>query len=186
MLAADELERDRAPWKVERQDKNCPRRAAEILGRVHTLLRHSRELVLVDRFFDPSEPRFARPFEALVGVRSDWKRLELHTARPDPFRPEVQEANYRRALELAIPGGVTLAVCFWPGLPGGEQIHPRFVLTGRGGVQFDHGLDECGSAAGSTLVTLLEHEVFLGYRRDYAVSSGAFGTPDVVKVVGRG
>ena len=181
--AADELERDEAPWKVATQDANCPRQAAEMYIRVAGLVRHSKELVLVDRNFDPTEPRFQRPFEAFVGGATRWKRLELHTAMPHPYRRDIQESKYLRGLELAVPTGVTLTVCFWPGLPNGELMHPRFVLTERGGVHFDYGLDE---GPGTTLVSLLEHEVFMKLREDYTPASRVFGTPEVVTVAGRG
>ena len=183
VIAADDLERDAPPWKVERQDKACPRHATEMCRRVGALLRHSQELVLVDRNFDACEPRFTRPFEAFAGLRPDWRRLELHTARPEPFLRGVQEANYRRNLELSVPAGVTLTVCFWPGLPDGERMHPRFVLTERGGVHFDYGLDE---GPGRTLVSLLEHEVFLQLRREYRPESRVFGTSEVITITGCG
>ena len=167
----------------ERQTQ-CSRVAAEMRQRVERLLAHSEELVLVDHFFDPREPRFVRPFEAFVGVRPNWKRLEIHTALPDPFWRESQQASYDR-LQDAVPSGTALKVCFWPGLPQGEQLHPRFVLTERGGVQFDYGLDEGRSQADTPLVTLLEHEVFLSLREDYCAHSRKFGEPREVVVPGR-
>ncbi len=179
VVAADDLERDSPYWKVDRQDKNCPRVAHEMWRRVGMLLRHSRELVLVDRYFDASEPRFVRPFEAFAAVRNDWKRIEVHTGRPERFQRDIQEAKYRRALELAVPVGVPLTVCFWPG----ERLHARYVLTERGGLHFDFGLDE---GQGTTLVSLLEHDVFLQLWRDYRPVSRVFGTPEVITVAGRG
>jgi hypothetical protein len=184
-LTAGEFERDAEPWKVERQSR-CPRLAAQMRQRVERLLAHSEELVVVDRFFDPCKPEFVRPFEAFVGVRSFWKRLEIHTALPDPFRPDPQEANYRRGLNMAVPEGTTLVVYLWPGLPRGERLHPRFILTERGGVQFDYGLDEGQSQADTTLVTLLEHGVFRGLCEDYCATGRKFGDPRQVLVQGRG
>ncbi len=183
VIAAEDLERDARPWKVERQDKACPRCAREMYQRVGSLLCHSRELVLVDPHFDPSEPRFAQPFQAFVDCRRDWRRLELHTSRPNPFSLEVQEGKYRRRLEEAVPAGVSLTVCFWRELPNGERMHPRFVMTERGGVHFDYGLDE---GPGTTLVSLLDHDAFLGFWRDYRAESRVFGTPEVVTVTGCG
>jgi hypothetical protein len=157
-----------------------------MLDCVERLLAHSDELVLVDRNFDPRKPRFAKPFEAFTSVRPGWRRLELHTALPSGFDADRQEAAYRRALELAVPERTTLTVCFWPGLEGGERLHPRFVLTDRGGVQFDYGLDEGESQADTTLVTLLEHEVFLGLWADYRPGAKKFGQARTVQAVGRG
>lgn len=183
VIAAEDLVRDEVPWKVPTQDVRCPRQAWEMSRRVTGLVRHSKELVLVDRNFDPSEPRFQAPFEAFVGQAACWKRLELHTALPARWLGDVQESKYSRGLELRVPTGVTLKVCLWPGLPDLDRLHPRFVLTERGGVYFDYGLDE---GPGTTLVTLLEHEVFLKLRDDYCETSRAFGAPRIIHVSGRG
>jgi hypothetical protein len=186
VIGAEDLERDAAPWKVERQDKNCLRCAADMLRRVAVLLLHSRELVLVDPRFDACEPRFCRPFGSFVGVHANWKRLELHTARREPFRCDVQETNHRHKLGRVVPSGCKLTVCFWPGLPEGERMHPRFVLTERGGVHFDYGLDEGQSPGDTTLVSLLEHEVFRELWSDYQPSSRVFGEPELFEITGCG
>lgn len=178
-LAAGDFERDAAPWKVERQSQ-CPRIAHQMAGRVERLLVHSNELVLVDRHFDPREPRWQRPFAAFVALRRHWKRLELHTALPAPFNLEVQAHNYRQ-LQLMVPEGVNLQVVLWPEIP-----HPRFLLTERGGVNFEWGLDEGHDGTNTTLVTLLEQEVFLGVRADYCARSRKFGEPREITVQGQG
>ncbi len=187
VISVGELERDREPWKVDRQDPNCPRMAEEMCRRVSPLLRHSSELVLVDRNFDHCEPRFVRPFEAFVGVRANWKRLELHTGKANCFDREHQKAIYQRNLELAVPSGVLLTVCFWPNTSDGQRLHPRFVLTERGGVHFDYGLDE---GPGTTLVSLLDHKVFLELRKQYRPipdpDNRKFGEPEVIEIRGRG
>ena len=186
VLVAGEFERDAEPWKVPRQDSACLRTREEMGRRINTLLHHSEQLKLVDRNFDPCEPRFSGPFEAFVGVRSCWKRLEVHAALPLHYSQHVIQANYRRALELAVPTGTTLQVFLWPGLPEGDRMHPRFVLTERGGVYFDYGLDEGQSPFETTLVTLLEHEVFIRQWEDFSESGTKFGKPERVIVQGRG
>ena len=186
VLVAGQFERDVEPWKVKQQDDACLRAAEEMLRRVETLLRCSQELKLVDRNFDPGEPRFARPFAAFVGMHDRWERLELHTAMPAHFVRDALEAKYRRAFELAVPAGTTLRVFLWRGLPEGDQMHPRFVLTERGGVSFDFGLDEGQTPAETTLVTLLEHEVFCGKWQDFCESGTRFGTPERIVVEGKG
>jgi hypothetical protein len=186
VLVAEELERDVEPWRVNTQDDACPRRAHDMLLRVETLLRCSGELILVDPHFDPLEPRFARPFEAFVGVRPAWRRLELHSTRREPFTRELQEHHYRGALELAVPAGTDLSLVLWPGLPCAKRMHPRFVLTERGGVQFDYGLDEGRGSGDTTHVILLEHDVFLQRKDEYGPASRIFGEPEIITIKGRG
>ena len=73
----------------------------------------------------------------------------------------------------------------WPGLPD-KRMHPRFVLTERGGIQFDYGLDEGYGPGDATHVVLLEHEVFLRRQREYGQESRSFGEPETITVEGRG
>ncbi|HEY3853398.1 MAG TPA: hypothetical protein VGO67_03280 [Verrucomicrobiae bacterium] len=186
VLVAGEFERDVEPWKVNRQDGACPRNAKEMLSRVKLLLRHSEKVKLVDRNFDPSEPRFTRPFGAFIGVREKWKSLELHTATPKHFDPDAIRSKYRRKLELDVPKGSTLEVFLWPGLPDGDRMHPRFVLTERGGVYFDYGLDETEGSAETTLVALLEHEVYFKKWQDFSEFGTCFGKPERFQVDGKG
>lgn len=86
---------------------------------------------------------------------------------------------------MLIPAGTSLTVFLRPGLPD-KRMHPRFVLTERGGIQFDYGLDEGHGPGDTTHVVLLEHEVFLQRRREYGKESRSFGEPETITVDGRG
>ena len=57
------------------------------------------------------------------------------------------------------------------------------VRTKRVRVHFDYGLDE---GPGTTLVSLLEHEVFLRLWSEYRPDCRVFGTPELITVAGRG
>jgi hypothetical protein len=186
VLVAGEFERDVEPWKVARQDSACPRNAKEMLSRVKVLLTHSERVKLVDRNFHPDKPKFIRPFAEFIGVQEKWKSLELHTATPMHFVRDATRSNYRRKLELDVPKGSTLEVFLWPGLPDGDRMHPRFLLTERGGVNFDYGLDEGVGSAETTLVTLLEHEVYLKKWEDFSEFGKCFGKPERFQVEGKG
>jgi hypothetical protein len=65
-------------------------------------------------------------------------------------------------------------------------MHPRFVLTERGGIQFDYGIDEGQGPGDTTHVILLEHDVFLQRKDAYGPGSRSFGDPEITIVKGRG
>ena len=66
-------------------------------------------------------------------------------------------------------------------------MHPRFLLTDLGGMNFENGLDE-GEPGTFTLVSPLEHTVWQKCVSDYCRGSATFTiTPDgIITVPGRG
>ncbi len=157
-----------------------------MLKRARRLLEHSNHLKLVDRNFDPSLKRWQRPFKAFVCAHNQWKSLELHSALPPNCIREAVAANYRRGLERCLPAGFTLGVFLWPGIPNQDKMHPRFVLTERGGIYYDYGLDDSEGRAETTLVTLLEHEAFLKQWQDFGEYGTRFGQPFRFSIAGIG
>ena len=65
-----------------------------------------------------------------------------------------------------IPGGVELQVFRWKQRPGGRELHRRFILTERGGIWIDQGLD-AGNTGEMTDVGLMLEQVRLERWQDY-------------------
>jgi hypothetical protein len=184
VLVAGDFEKDEPPYQVV-TEKFIPRKAAEIAGSARLLLGHCEEVQLVDPYFDPCEPRFSNTFAAMLGLceARHIKVLEIHQKKPDPFKRDVQESHYHRRLAEMVPKGLTLRVYFWSQHPGGEETHPRFLLTELGGIHFERGLDE-GEPGMTTLVKPLSHEAWQKCRRDYSQVGAAFAiTPDCVLAI---
>ena len=188
VLLAGEFAKDEPPYKVVLEDF-IPRKAPDLAACAGLLLEHCEEIRFVDPHFDPSEPRFRNTFETMLQLckTGSLKTLEIHREKPNPFIPGVQEAKYRRQLELLVPARATLRVYFWSQHPGGLGLHPRFLLTDLGGIHFENGLDE-GDPGEATLVKPLTHEVWQKCRAFYCKQSAAFTlTPDcIIDVAGRG
>lgn len=176
VLAAGEFDPDSEPWRVVTQEA-IHRNAQEMCAVAAPLLRHSEELVLVDRHFDPCLRRYQNPFKAFVGVRPHWKRLEIHTAP----KPDVRPEDYT-GLRRFVPRGTTLTMLLWPSLPEGDAMHARYILTERGGISYDWGLDEGRNAAQTTDVRLVAYERHLQLRDQYHRDARVFGTPECVEV----
>jgi len=69
---------------------------------------------------------------------------------------------------------MVLKVFLWHAREVGEELHPRFVFTEYGGIQFDYCLDEGGQQGAKTLVTLLSEGLWLELRRDYSAEGTTF------------
>lgn len=176
VLDAIDFDTDEAPWRVVRQTV-IHRNAEEICGVAAPLLQHSDELVLVDRHFNPCQRKYWRPFKKFVNMRRQWKRLEIHTAN----NPYVQESDYEK-LSRFVAQGTALEVVLWPSIPEGDAIHARYILTERGGIGYDWGLDEGKNPDQTTEVRLVEHERYLQLREQYQRDSRTFGTPECIKI----
>jgi hypothetical protein len=191
VLVAGDFSRSQPPWHVPRQ-KKVARDAASFAECAALLLSSSEEIMLVDPNFDASEPRFKDPLMTFLGTRASgksWRRCELHVDRPpDDTVLENRKYHSQRQLAEVVPVGTTLHLHFWSRKPAGEKLHPRFLLTELGGIQFDYGLDAGEGPGDTTIVTLMDHELWQVVRADYTVPSPSFAiTPDcIVRIAGRG
>lgn len=177
VIAYSDLDESVAPWKVERE-KVVQRSASALAAEVAPLLRIARDIVFIDKHFDPYKPRVRNTLRAflevcLTGRPADLKiqRLEFHTL----FRPEIYDfvGECRRQLPGRIPIGVSLRIVRWRERLAGEGMHNRYILTERGGVRLAWGLDE-GVAAQTDDISLLEENVFSARWKQYCSNQPAF------------
>ena len=185
ILVAGEFPRNSTPWHVPRQ-LEVPRTIANLVACARLLLESSDEILLVDQNFDPLEPRFKDPLAAWLQSRAanrPWRRCELHLAHPvangapDKAVLNNRQHHLKQRLADAIPNGSELRVFHWMRRPGGKKLHPRFLLTERGGLQYDYGLDEGDGPGDTTIVTLMDHDLWQTVRSDFTDPSPSFDLP---------
>ena len=144
----------------EKIDESHPRldvpREAEVLkepnalaAHIETLVRNSRELLLIDPHFDPSKNRWRTVvgacFRLAADAFGDNPVVTIHTLDADR-RPSLDEfeRRCRRHIPAMLSGTVaSIRVCRWrirDGAP--DDFHARYVLTDRGGYRLDKGLDQ--------------------------------------------
>lgn len=179
LVACDFLKTD-PPYHVETGEKVW-RTAEELAGCAKPLLKVSEELQLVDPNFKVID-RFLATLDELLRLRTRLrqdkpKRLELHLRRPEDWATGGVRHKFEKRLSRVIPRGQDVTVFFWSRRIGGEELHPRFLLTEYGGIKYDYGLDE-GDEGETTIVTLLPDNLWKQLRLDYSRTGQAFAIID--------
>ena len=86
--------------------------------------------------------------------------------------------------ELRLLVGVKLSIHRWERLPQGEGLHPRYILTERGGIRLDWGLDT-GRQGETTDVSLLDATLWQKRWESFQLTSTVFCLKDCVTIAGR-
>lgn len=181
VLVATDVSDETPRWAVPRERK-IARRALDLATAASSLISCSREILLVDPHFNPWEPRWREAFaavcKALETTRQPPTRTELHVSawRPDGQpKWDVHEfcRECTRRLAVSVPAGLRIRIVIWKQKAGGERIHGRYVLTERGGIRFEGGLDP-GSDGETTDVSLLTRQLYDERWKDYNETSTTF------------
>lgn len=136
-------------------------RTAEALAAIAApLLAHSKTILFVDGYYNPSDRRYQRALKAYLEMVAKngpaKKACEIHFV--DHQRKPSSEAIEREAKSWfrgVIPNGITITLYRWKRRDGGEEFHARYILTDRGGMRFDEGLAE-GRAGEQSDVALMD------------------------------
>src|SRR5262249_11745918 len=87
---------------------------------------------------------------------------------------DAQQKAMLRILPEIVPAGTTLHAFHWQDRAGGKKLHPRFIITERGGIQFDYGLDAGEGQKDTTIVILMEEDLWRVVQADYLRPSPSF------------
>ena len=132
------------------------REPAKVAAHIETLVRNSRELMLIDPHFDPSVSRWRPVVQACFALAAQavhgTLRLEIHTLagrtrRSTTVRDEPSREEFERRCRSHVPGMLpvpvtSVRICRWR-IRGDapDDFHGRYVVTDRGGYRLDKGLD---------------------------------------------
>ncbi len=192
VLAADEVDEVTPLWQVDRHAEidRDGRSLAEVCA---PLFEISYRLKLVDPNFDPTGPRWLRGLAALLRTFEARRRrdapgsggalVELHVSSKARDGSAEEWGGAAARLSEVVPSGLSLTLVRWGEAEDGTRMHARYVLTERGGLEVNYGLDAPGH--GTTHVTLLDG----GFRdkawRDFSKASSRLAFVDEVVVVGK-
>lgn len=172
LLVADELSQLHPRWAVKRQDRVA--RTADSLGAAaHGLLQIGGRILFIDKMFmlagrqGPWQVMLEKfVMLALQNRSGTLPEFEYHTTidndeygKPEAQRTADFQVECNRLLSGLLPNGVRLQVVRWDRHYQGDFFHERCILTEKGGLQIDWGLD-VGKPGETTLVSLLEDETW--------------------------
>ena len=150
IVAPDGIDLD-DPLLTDSPMSRVRRRPQDLAACAAPLIRASRQIILVDAYFDPFSDRFRSSLRAMLAVVADGNRpldrLEYHLLQePGANRDRHLGLPHfidgcRGALRGVMPAGQSMTFVRWREHNGGEQFHARYVLTEKAALRFDAGLD---------------------------------------------
>jgi hypothetical protein len=191
ILADEDQEYLRDPRFAAETRRPVQRRKKPIVDCVWPLLRGSKELRLVEPHFNPHKARFRDVLEALLdrlhAEESLIREIALHVRHPqdknpnDLAPPSFTIEELKANLSPLLRTGWSLRVHLWT--RGREKMHPRYLLTDRGGIQIDYGWDEGELDTETTPIMLLPHADWEREMRRYQPGSPDFTMDAVSDIV---
>lgn len=175
LLLADDVAEENELWKTHTQ-KVIFRRPEIMAETVRVLLTSAKHILFIDPHFSPQADRFYRPLKHFLNCalheNNRIQRIEYHLKDDDskpPFDEEYIE-NCERNIAPLMPVGYELKIIRWKKRVGGKKFHARYILTEKGGILFENGLDEGADADEKTPVVLLKPELYKEIWNDFQKS----------------
>ncbi|NQU63494.1 MAG: hypothetical protein HQ517_04310 [SAR324 cluster bacterium] len=149
------------------------------------LLLNSKQVRLVDPYFDPAQARWRNSLSAflsLIAKSAQIDTCELHylesNTTPDP---QARILSFPKLAPI-IPDNITLKIIRWKTEEDGDDFHARYILTENGGMRFDSGLIEKG-ANKTTDVSILDKELHLKRWQMYNPNSTVYSLQSPIYII---
>ena len=154
-------------WRDEREG-SIPRTPAAIAGLARPLFAISKHVRFIDYNLAPEALRYKRSLQELLSVLANVnqgiRRVEVHIERKTDETFFLGKCNSEWLRMLG--NGLELEIYRWKQRQDGPELHRRFILTERGGIWIDQGLD-AGKPGEVTDVGLVSEEIRSQRWRDY-------------------
>ena len=193
VLKAREITGSTPCWNID-TDMAVDRTVEGLCCAAKTLLEISDEIVFVDRIFDPAEIRWKMPLKRFIEIATNSRTYapEMHfvfTIRDEELIIARKQVNFNdyciHHLSEILPDGVSMNFCRIDQKPEGEGIHARYILTDKGGMRIDWGLD-IGRAGQTTDVGILGNTLWKKRWNDFCPRKNqTFSIVEQYKVFGR-
>jgi len=149
VLVADDVDEE-APLFQSPHGWQVQRTGAALAAAMGPLLRYSKEIWFVDPFFSVLERPYIETLRACLATAAASGNVgagfQIHYREHDR-RPSIEDLERRipKALNGAIPAGMTISLYGWVERDGGEDMHARYLLTDRGGLSVEAGFSAEGT-----------------------------------------
>ena len=197
VLTKEQIDLGDERWAAETQ-QIIERDADAIAACVGPIGRISDDLLIIDPYFN-GEAKWQQSLIAILNAcRAEdghFKRLEVHTRdfisdeRSSGRRViaasklKILQSELSKTLPGKLPKNTQIKFFMWREREGGDRYHRRYVLTERGGIYVEGGLDR-GTEGQTTDIGLLGEKVFVQRWKEYQSETSAFepaGEPFVIK-----
>lgn len=161
-----------------------PREAKALTRHLALLLRTAREVRLVDPYLRPQEQAARRVLQEIIqlGQETHYRQvpalIEVHTCLGKGERSERDPAHVIQTFEQSIPqllpDGMTFKVFVWRERPAGQELHNRYLLTDKAGVDLGTGFRESRQARSSDDIGRMPRERHRQRWHEYSEGSTTF------------
>ena len=162
-LTPDECSDDHPLFRAS-SHKNVKRTAEDIADTLFHLVLVSKEIDLVDPYFDLASngKNYAAPlkrlFEKLVAVSSTPKTIRIHKKPPERCKSNPSfkffKEKVKKHMKGVLPDGFSLEIYTWSERSRGEDFHDRYLLTEKGGITLGAGFSSTTPAETTTAALL--------------------------------
>jgi len=193
VLIAEEITNTDPLWKANLEVR-VERTVDALSGAIAGLLKIADRIVFVDKMFEPASERWRNLLARFIALaNTDRKKLpilEYHTkidndeyGKPENERIQDFQDECRRFLTHLIPEELSLKIVRWDRHHHGDFFHERCILTDKGGIRIDWGLDT-GKPGETTLVSLMGDDVWKQSWANFQIDATTFKFVDEVVVDG--
>ncbi len=151
MLNVDAVNDTTELWRTE---PGCmvTRDASSFSSSLRVLLRLSRQIILIDPYFDAGQKDKIQPLLAFIECLSPTASIAVHFTDQGNVRPSYDECMRRAAnvLPRNLPLGSKVTLRCWRERQGGPRLHNRYIITDVGGVKFGDSIKVENLATGFT------------------------------------
>jgi len=198
LLPASDITQHDERWAIPRERK-IPRTVDALSNAVAPLLGISDHIIFVDRLFRLQGSQAERWIDTLesfihrgLNGRTAPPSFEYHfqidaydLGRPKEVREKELQEDANRILQSRLPKGTCMKLVRWTRWHDeSDFFHARYILTDRGGIRIDWGLD-LGKSGEKTDISLLDHKLWQECWESFQDGAKVFQLIDSVIVEGR-
>lgn len=184
VLVSDEIDDETELWNCE-IGTIIPRSPESMAIIVKNMFKVCDIILFVDPHFGPESARFRITLQHFLETANltgnNFTRIEYHllaNSTSDFFKNEC-----KNRLPQIIPNNISVNFKRWRQMEQGERIHPRYILTDKGGYYFEGGLD-AGDDGETVDVGILSPSQYSQRWSNYQMESTDFELVDELTVTG--